>query len=88
MDNLGVQNPLGVKTSMTWVVKARVVLGGIDTVMDLTSKFLPFMRDPADWWDEQSGRKTETDPLKKAERDASASCSLSLLGGGVIGGLY
>ena len=30
-------------------------------VMDLTSKFLPFMKNPADWWDEQSGRKTETD---------------------------
>ena len=56
--------------------RARVVAGGIDTVMDLTSKFLPCMKDPADWWDEQSGRKTETDPLKKAERDVAAICSL------------
>ena len=66
--------------------KARVVAGGVDTVMDLTSKFLPFMQDPADWWDEQSGRKTETDPLKKAERDASAVLFPMLLGGGAISG--
>ena len=26
----------------------RVVAGGIDTVMDLTSKFLPFMKGPVD----------------------------------------
>ena len=53
------------KASMTG--KARAVAGTVDTVMDLTSKFIPAMQDPADWWDEKSGRKTESDPLKKAE---------------------
>ena len=64
---------------------SRAVAGTIDTVMDLTSKFIPAMQDPADWWDEKSGRKTETDPLKKAERDAAAVIMPMLLTGGVIG---
>ena len=65
----------------------RMVAGGIDTVMDLTSKFLPFMKGPADYWDEQSGRYAEgLDPLKKAERDMSAILLPMFLGGGVIGG--
>ena len=50
--------------------KQRAVAGAIDTVMDLTSKFIPAMQKPADWWDEKTGRKEESDPLKKAERDA------------------
>ena len=87
LDNLGVQNPTEAPQNINDMGgKARVVAGGVDTVMDLTSKFLPFMKDPADWWDEQSGRKTETDPLKKAERDASAVLFPMLLGGGMIGG--
>ena len=65
---------------------SRAVAGTIDTVMDLTSKFIPAMQKPADWWDEKSGRKTETDPLKKAERDAAAVIMPMLLTGGVIGG--
>ena len=86
LDSLGVENPAEGGNINDMGGKARVVAGGIDTVMDLTSKFLPFMKDPADWWDEQSGRKTETDPLKKAERDASAVLFPMLLGGGLIGG--
>ena len=43
--------------------KARAVAGTIDTVMDLTSKFIPAMQKPADWWDEVSGRKTESQTL-------------------------
>ena len=66
--------------------RARSVAGVVDTVMDLTSKFIPAMQKPADWWDEQSGRKTETDPLKKAERDAAAVIMPMLLTGGMIGG--
>ena len=66
--------------------KARAVAGAVDTVMDLTSKFIPAMQKPADWWDEQSGRKEETDPLKKAERDASAVIMPMLLTGGLVGG--
>ena len=46
----------------------RAVAGTVDTVMDLTSKFIPAMQDPADWWDEKTGRKEETDPLKKLSK--------------------
>ena len=65
--------------------RARAVAGTIDTIMDLTSKFIPAMQSPADWWDEKSGRKTETDPLKKAERDMSAIVMPMLLTGGLVG---
>ena len=46
---------------MTWVVNP-VCCWYIDTVMDLTSKFIPAMQKPADWWDEQSVvvRKSQT----------------------------
>ena len=64
---------------------ARSVAGTIDTVMDLTSKFIPAMQGPADFWDEKSGRKTEKDPLKKAERDAAAIIMPMLLTGGLVG---
>ena len=59
----------------------RGVAGTIDTIMDLTSKFIPAMQDPADWWDEKTGRKTSNDPLKKAERDIAAIVIPSLVGG-------
>lgn len=85
LDNLGVQNPAEVDNINDMGGKSRSVAGAVDAVMDLTSKFLPFMKDPADWWDEVSGRKTETDPLKKAERDAAAVIMPMLFGGGVIG---
>ena len=65
--------------------RARAVAGTIDTIMDLTSKFIPALQGPADWWDEKSGRKTETDPLKKAERDMSAIVMPMLLTGGLVG---
>ena len=63
----------------------RVVAGTIDTVMDLTSKFIPAMQDPADWWDEKTGRKEPSDPLKKAERDVAAILAPMMIGGGAIG---
>ena len=91
LDSLGVANPLdqsaeGLNTN-NMGGRQRVVAGGIDTIMDLTSKFLPFMKGPADSWDEQSGRYAEgIDPLKKAERDMSAILLPMFLGGGVIGG--
>ncbi len=66
--------------------RQRAVAGTIDTVMDLTSKFIPAMQKPADWWDEKTGRNEESDPLKKAERDASAIIMPMLLTGGFIGG--
>ena len=66
--------------------KQRAVAGTIDTVMDLTSKFLPFMQQPADYWDEASGRKEPSDPLKKAERDMSAIIMPMLLTGGYVSG--
>ena len=66
--------------------KQRAVAGTIDTVMDLTSKFLPFMQQPADYWDEVSGRKEPSDPLKKAERDMSAIIMPMLLTGGYVSG--
>ncbi len=65
--------------------KQRAVAGAIDTVMDMTSKFLPFMKGPADWWDEVSGRKEESDPFKKAERDMAAIVVPMFAGAGVIG---
>ena len=65
--------------------RQRAVAGTIDTVMDLTSKFIPAMQKPADWWDEKTGRKEESDPLKKAERDASAIIMPMLLTGGFVG---
>ena len=72
LDNLGVQNPTEAPQNINDMGgKARVVAGGVDTVMDLTSKFLPFMQDPADWWDEQSGRKT----LLEESRTRRSSCS-------------
>ena len=87
LDNLGVQNPLEAPQSINDMGgKARAVAGGIDTVMDLTSKFIPAMQDPADWWDEKTGRKTASDPYKKAERDMSAVVMPMLLTGGLIGG--
>ena len=58
----------------------------IDTVMDLTSKFIPFMQDPADWWDEQSGRKTETDLTRKQNGTCQQLLCPMLLGGGAISG--
>ena len=85
-EDLGVQNPAEGGSINDMGGKARAVAGTIDTVMDLTSKFIPAMQKPADWWDEQSGRKTETDPLKKAERDAAAVIMPMLLTGGMIGG--
>ena len=65
--------------------KQRAVAGAIDTIMDLTSKFIPAMKGPADWWDEKTGRKEESDPLKKAERDISAIVMPMLAGTGLIG---
>ena len=85
-DELGVQNPAEGGSINDMGGKARSVAGVVDTVMDLTSKFIPAMQKPADWWDEQSGRKTETDPLKKAERDAAAVIMPMLLTGGLVGG--
>ena len=67
--------------------KKRVAQGTMDTFFDMTSKFLPFMQQPADWWDEVSGRKTETDPYKKMERDMNAIVVPSLLAGGAIGAI-
>ena len=65
--------------------RQRVVAGTIDTIMDLTSKFIPGMQKPADWWDEVSGRKAPSDPLKKAERDLAAIIGPMFIGGGAIG---
>ena len=73
-------------TTSEMTSRQRAVAGTIDTVMDLTSKFIPAMQKPADWWDEKTGRKETSDPLKKAERDASAIIMPMLLTGGVIGG--
>lgn len=61
--------------------RQRAVAGTVDTIMDLTSKFIPAMQAPADWWDEQTGRNVSKDPLKKAERNISAIVIPSLLGG-------
>ena len=66
--------------------RQRAVAGAVDTVMDLTSKFIPAMQDPADWWDEKTGRKTSSDPYKKAERDMAAVVMPMLLTGGIVGG--
>ena len=67
--------------------KQQVVAGTIDLAMDGISALIPAMQTPADWWDEKSGRKTETDPYKKAERDMGGMMVGTLLGGGVVGGL-
>ena len=56
-DELGVQNPAEGGSINDMGGKARSVAGVVDTVMDLTSKFIPAMQKPADWWDEKSGRK-------------------------------
>lgn len=85
-DKMLPMNPFGGDSINDMGGKSRAVAGTIDTVMDLTSKFIPAMQKPADWWDEVSGRKEESDPLKKAERDAAAVIMPMLLTGGVIGG--
>ena len=65
----------------------RAVAGTIDTVMDLTlSSSLP-CRNLLTGGMKKWSLKTETDPLKKAERDAAAVIMPMLLTGGVIGGL-
>ena len=65
--------------------KKRVAAGTIDTLMDGLSTIIPALTPAADWWDEKSGRKTEKDPYKKAERDVSAIVVPNLLGAWGIG---
>ena len=91
LEDLGVNTSLdpnndGIMSTDEMGGRQRAVAGTIDTVMDLTSKFIPAMQDPADWWDEKSGRKTASDPLKKAERDMAAVIMPMLLTGGYVGG--
>ena len=72
-------NPFGGDSINDMGGKSRAVAGTIDTVMDLTSKFIPAMQKPADWWDEVSGRKEESDPEESRAMQLLLSCLCCLL---------
>ena len=67
--------------------KQRVAAGAIDTTMDALSMLIPGLKPAADWWDEKTGRKTETDPFKKAERDINSIVVPTILTQGAATGL-
>ena len=48
-DKMLPMNPFGGDSINDMGGKSRAVAGTIDTVMDLTSKFIPAMQKPADW---------------------------------------
>ena len=83
MDDLVPNEPIGQRrmTTDTMGGKQRAV-AGVDTVMDLPPSSSLLWRVLLIGGDEQTGRKDATDPMKKAERDASAIIMPMLLTGG------